>query len=124
MANNLHIKNLLLWKQDVLAKETDVYATWRTKESGMTTCQVDRWSVKGCKDAEIESWPSAATNWEQWRTLLKESKNLYELWCLLLLLFIYLLLLLLLILLLGFCPHSFKCNQFLKMLYVPCNFLI
>jgi len=37
MANNLHIKNLLLWKQDVYAKETDVYATQRTKESEMTT---------------------------------------------------------------------------------------
>ena len=52
MANNLHIKNLLLWKQDVYAKETDVYATWRTKESGMTTCQVEgemeRERMQGC----------------------------------------------------------------------------
>ena len=57
-----------------------VYATWRTKESGTTTCQVERWSVKICKDAGIGSWCSAAMNWEEWRKLLYESKNLYELW--------------------------------------------
>jgi len=80
MANNLHSKKLLLRKHDVYAKESEVYATWRTKESGTTTCQVERSSVKRCKDAGIGSWWSAAMNWEWWRILIKESKNLYELW--------------------------------------------
>jgi hypothetical protein len=53
MPNNLHIKNLLLWKQDVYAKAIDVYAALRTKESGMTTCQVECEKMQGWWNREL-----------------------------------------------------------------------
>ena len=125
MANNLHIKNLLLWKQEVYAKETDIYAAWRTKESGMTTCQVERWSVKGSKDAGIGRWWSAAMNWV---AVEEASEGVQEsLWVvapIIVVIIIIIIIVIIIIIIIGFVHHRFNFNQFANMLYVPCTFSI